>query len=78
MIAAILKIAAAVAVDERGHDALLAQVLDGPGYVRSAHGDGVLDAGLEEVQDVAAALHDDDGVRVVDVGAGGQPVLAAQ
>ena len=65
-----------VAVDEGGGDPLPGEVLDGLGDVRSLHGDSVLDASLEEVEDIGPALHDYDRLGVLDVRAGGAPVLA--
>ena len=65
-----------VTVDEGGGDPLAGKLLDRLGDVRALDGDGVLYAGLEEVEDIGPALDDDDGLGVLDVGSGGAPVLS--
>ncbi len=61
-----------VAVHEGRHHFLLRDGHDRLRHRRALHSDGVLDAGLEEVQDVRPALHHDDGVGVCDVRSGGE------
>ena len=60
-----------VSIDERGGVPLPGQVLDGLGDVGSLHGDGVLDSGLQEVQNIGPALDDDNGLGIPDVGSAG-------
>jgi len=66
----------AVPVHEGGDDPLLAQVHHRLGNVGALHGDGVLNARLEEVQNVRSALDHDDGVAVGDVRSRGEALLA--
>ncbi|KAF5061857.1 hypothetical protein DSECCO2_310800 [anaerobic digester metagenome] len=70
------ELSAPVAVDEGGDDPLLAEVHDGLGNVGPFHSDGVLDARLQQVQHVGAALHHDDGVGLGHVRSRRQAVLA--
>ena len=65
-----------VPVDEGGGDPLAGELLNGLGDVGPLYCDGVLDAGLQEVQDIGPALDDDDGLGVAHIGSGGAPVLA--
>ena len=64
-----------VAVDEGGGDPLLGEVLDGLGDVGPLHGDGVLDACPEEVEDIGPALDDDDGFGILHGGTCGAAFL---
>src|SRR5205823_685414 len=65
------QVAAAVAVDEGREGALLRKFLNRLRNVGPLDRDRVLDPGAQEVQDILAALDDDDRIAVRDVRTGG-------
>ncbi len=64
------ELSAPVSVDEGGCDPLPGEILDGLGDVGPFNGDGVLDAGLQKVEDIGPSLDDDDRFGIADVGPG--------
>src|SRR5512139_808216 len=64
------QLSAPVAIGEGGNHLLGAKIGDGGRHIGSAHSHGVLDAVLEEIEHICAALNHQDGIRVHHIGPG--------